>query len=239
MSDIFREVDDDLRREQLKRMWDRYGTYVIALAVLIVVVTAGWRFYEYWQDTRAQASGDRFVAALRLADDGKHAEAAAALDELVKDGSGGYPLLATFRSAAEKAAAGDDKGAVAAYDAAASASGAPALVRDLARLRAALLLVGTASLDDLKARIGDLADPNSGWRHSAREILGLVAYRNGDLAGARKYYEDIATDQQTPSDMRQRADFMLSVFDARLGVPPEAPTAEQPAAPAEPAKPAG
>jgi hypothetical protein len=235
MSDIFREVDEDLRREQLKKLWDRYGTYVIGLAVLIVVVTAGWRFYEYWQQTQAQASGDRFVAALRLADDGKHAEAGAALDELVKDGSGGYPLLATFRSAAEKAAAGDDKGAVAAYDAAAAASGAPALVRDLARLRAALILVSTASVDELKKRIGDLADPTSAWRHSAREILGIAAYRNGDFAVARGYYEDIANDQQTPQDLRQRADFMLSVLDARLGTPPEKPEA----APAEPAKPAG
>lgn len=238
MSDIFREVDDDLRREQLKRMWDRYGTYVIGLAVLIVLVTAGWRFYEYWQEQRAEASGDRFVAALRLAEDGKHTEAVTALDELVKDGSGGYPLLATFRSAAEKAAAGDDKGAVAAYDAAASASGAPALVRDLARLRAAMILVSTASVDELKSRIGDLADPTSGWRHSAREILGLVSYRNGDLAGARKYYEDIANDPQTPQDLRQRATFMISIFDARLGAPPDQPKAEAPV-PAEPAKPAG
>ena len=87
MSDIFREVDDDLRREQLKRMWDRYGTYVIGLAVLIVLVTAGWRFYEYWQEQRAEASGDRFVAALRLAEDGKHTEAVTALDELVTTNS--------------------------------------------------------------------------------------------------------------------------------------------------------
>jgi hypothetical protein len=233
MSDIFREVDEDLRREQLKKLWDRYGTYVIGLAVLIVVVTAGWRFYEYWEQSRAQASGDRFVAALHLAEDGKHAEAAAALDELVKDGSGGYPLLATFRSAAEKAAAGDDKGAVAAYDAAAANGSAPTLVRDLARLRAALILVSTASVDELKKRIGDLADPTSGWRHSGREILGIASFRNGDLAGARKYYEDIANDQQTPQDLRQRADFVLSVIDARIGIPPEQPK------PAEPAKPAG
>lgn len=233
MSDIFREVDEDLRREQLKKLWDRYGTYVIGLAVLIVLATAGWRFYEYWQQSQAQASGDRFVAALKLADDGKHAESAAALDELIKDGSGGYPLLATFRSAAEKAAAGDDKGAVAAYDAAAGASGAPPLVRDLARLRAALILVSTAGPDELKKRIGDLADPTSGWRHSAREILGMASYRAGDLAGARTYYQDIANDPQTPQDLRQRADLMLSVIDARLGPAPEAPK------PAEPAKPQG
>ncbi len=223
MADIFREVDEDLRREQFKRLWDRYGTYVIGLAVLIVVATAGWRFYEYWQESRAQASGDRFVAALRLADDGKHAEASAALAELVNNGSGGYPVLAGFRAAAEKAAAGDDKSAIAEYDVTAARSGAPALIRDLARLRAALILVNTASLADLKTRIGDLAAVGNPWRHSAREILGLAAWRANDFAAARTYYEDIVNDQESPADLRQRADFMLSVLDARLGAPPAEP----------------
>ena len=140
MSDIFREVDDDLRREQLKRMWDRYGTYVIGLAVLIVLVTAGWRFYEYWQEQRAEASGDRFVAALRLAEDGKHTEAVTALDELVKDGSGGYPLLATFRSAAEKAAATGDPMTSARWMSPAPRAAKPAHARI------------TAPMDDSRAR---------------------------------------------------------------------------------------
>ena len=108
MTDIFREVDEDLRREQLKKLWDRYGSYVIGLAILIVVATAGYRFWQYWQDSQAQASGERFVAALKLGDQGKHQEAIAALTDLTRDGSGGYPVLAGFRVAAEKAAAAQE-----------------------------------------------------------------------------------------------------------------------------------
>src|SRR5436189_1922768 len=136
MSDIFREVDEDLRREQLKKLWERFGVYVLGGAVLIVVLVAGYKFYEYWQDSRAQATGDRFVAALKLADQGKHDEAEAALAAIVANGSGGYPILAGFRVAAEKAAVGDDKGAVAEYDAIAARADTPALVRDMATLRA-------------------------------------------------------------------------------------------------------
>ncbi|KAB2873470.1 MAG: tetratricopeptide repeat protein, partial [Bauldia sp.] len=191
MSDIFREVDEDLRRERYKKLWDRYGSYVIGLAVLIVVATAGYRGWEYWQNRQAQASGDRFVAALKLADDGKHDEAIAALDTLVKDGSGGYPALASFRIAAEKAAAGDDAGAVAEYEAIVARRDAPILVADLARLRAAMILADNASVADLTARIGDLAATGNPWRHSAREILGLAAWREGDMATSRKYFDEI------------------------------------------------
>jgi len=234
MTDIFREVDEDLRREHLKKLWDRYGSYVIVLAILIVVGTAGWRFFEYWQESRAQATGDRFVAALKLAEQGKHDQAIAALTDLTKTGSGDYPVLASIRIASEKAAAGDTKGAVAEYDAIAGRSGVPPLVRDLARIRAAQLLVDTASVAELNSRIGDLASTGNGWRQSAREILGFTAFRENDLTAARKYFGDIAADRETTSDQHQRAELMLAVIDAR-----QAPPAPAPASPAEAAKPQG
>jgi hypothetical protein len=222
MSDIFREVDEDLRHEQYKKLWDRFGTYVIGLAILIVVATAGWRLWEYWQERAASQTGDRFVAALELATAGKHEEAIAALEAIAADGSGSYPVLARFRVASEKAAAGDAKGAVADFDAIVSTPSLSPLVRDMARLRAALILVDTAPVADLEARIGQLAAVGNPWRHSAREILGLAAWRTGDLESARKYYEEIAADQEKPADLQSRAQFMLALIKARLGAPPEA-----------------
>src|SRR5262245_48066349 len=108
MSDIFREVDEDLRREQVKRLWDRFGPYVIGLAVLIVLATAGYRGWEYWEKTRADASGDRFLAALQLAADGKHTDAITALQSIADSSSGNYPIMARFRIAGEKAINGDN-----------------------------------------------------------------------------------------------------------------------------------
>jgi len=230
MSDIFREVDEDLRREQVKKLWDRVGPYVIGAAILIVVATAGYRGWEYWRDRQAQATGDRFIAALQLSSEGKHDESIAALEAIVADGSGGYPVLARFRIAAEKAEAGDKAGAVAEFDSIA-AENAPAEVKTLARLRAALLVVDTASLSDLDARISDLAATGNIWRHAAREILGLAAWRTGDFAAAKKYFDDISVDQETPQDLRERAQLMLALIDAKLGAaPPMAAT--EPAAPA-------
>jgi hypothetical protein len=217
MSDIFREVDEDLRHEHYKRLWDRFGPYVIALAVLIVVGVGGWQAWDYWQTRSAESTGDRFIAALELSDQGQHQEALTAFEEIVADGSGDYPVLADFRVAAAKSAAGDTDGAVEAFDALAASSSTPEAVKPIARLRAALILVDTASLSDLESRIGDLAATGQPWRHSAREILGLAAWRAGDLEAARKYYEQIAADQEKPADLQTRADLMLSLIKARAG----------------------
>lgn len=224
MSDVFREVDEDLRKERYKRLWDRFGPYVIGLAVLIVVGTAGWRLWEYWQLRAAEATGDRFVAALELANGGDHDAAIAALNEIAADGSGLYPVLAEFRIAAERLADGDRDGAVEAFDAIAADSSTPDAVRPIARLRAALILVDTASLADLEDRIGDLAGTGEPWRHSAREILGLAAWQAGDLETAREYYEQIAADQEKPADLQTRAQFMLALIQARTGEAPASDT---------------
>lgn len=220
MSDIFKEVDEDIRHDQLKQLWDRVGPYVIGLAILIVVATAGYRGWVYWQERQAQATGDRFLAALDLAESGKHEEAITALQAIAADGSGQYPVLAGFRIAAEKAAAGDSTGAVAEYDAIASSGNASDDVKALARLRAAMQLSGTAPLADIESRLGDLAATGNVWRHNARELLGIAAWRAGDYDKARKYFDDINADQDSPQDMRQRVQLMLALITSRVGAPP-------------------
>ncbi len=226
MSDIFREVDDDIRRERFKKLWDRFGIYVIALAVAIVVVTAGYRIYVYLEEKRAEEAGDKFTAALQLAADGKHAEAVDALSAIVADGSGGYPVLARFRMATEKVATGDKAGAVTELDSVSNDGSAQPLIRDMARLRAALILVETSNLADVEARIGNLAATGNPWRNTARELLGLAAWRAGDLAAARKYFQQISDDQEKPRDIAQRADVMLALIKGKLGVPAEEPKPE-------------
>ena len=219
MTDIFKEVDEDIRRDQYKKLWDRFGPYLIGAAVLIVAATAGFRGWEYWQEQRAQASGDRFLAAIEAAAAGDHDQAMSLLQEVAENGSGDYPMLARFRIATERVASGDSNGAIDEYDAIAESSGIPDEVRNIARLRAAFIMVDTSTTDELRTRIGDLAETGNPWRHTARELIGLSAWRSGEYEVARGFFNDIAVDQETPNDLRQRSEVMLSLIRARVGDP--------------------
>ena len=83
VADIFHEVDEEVRRDQLKKLWDRYSIYLIALAVLIVVGMAAWRGYEYWVAKKAAAAGAEFEAAIALNEQGKKAEARVFLERAI------------------------------------------------------------------------------------------------------------------------------------------------------------
>lgn len=241
MSDIFREVEEDIRREQAKALWNRYGVYVIAVAVLVVAVTAGWRGWQWYMARQAAEGGQQYYEAVQLARDGKHAEAEAAFAEIARSGTG-FASLAKLRSAATLADAGNVAKAVAAFDAVANDARIEGRLRDVARVRAAYLLLGEGDLAGVNERVGRLAAEGNPWRHSAREILGLAAYQAGDLSAANARFEELMADTATPQDMRQRAQLMVALIasegppaapPAAAASPAEAPVAEQPAASGE------
>ena len=104
MSELFNEVDEDLRRDQLKKLWDRYSLLIIAGAILIIASVGGWRGYQYFEAKKAAEAGSAFNAAADLAEQNKHAEAEAAFAKLMATAPSGYRTLARLRLAAEIAA---------------------------------------------------------------------------------------------------------------------------------------
>jgi hypothetical protein len=211
LADIFHEVDEEVRREQLKRLWERYGTLLIAGAVLIVIGIAGWRGYQYWQNKKAAEAGAAFEAAMALSDADKHGEAQAAYDKVAAMGSSGYRLLARMRAAGELAHS-DKKAAVTAYDALAADGSVPTVWRDLAALRAGMIVVDSEPFNAVQKRLDPLAEAGRPFRHTAREMLALSAWKAGDAASAKKYLDAISADAETPAGTRSRADVLSALI---------------------------
>ena len=210
MSDIFQEVDEEVRREKLKQLWERHGNLIVAFALLIVLAVGGWRGYDWWENRKAAESGAAFEAAVALAESGKQAEAQAAFSKLAQEGSSGYRILARFREAAELAKT-DPAAAVKAYDSLAADSALGRSLQDLAAVRAGLILVDTAPLADLNARLEPLTAADRPFRHTARELLALGAWRTGDAATAKRWFDLIATDAETPAGTRQRIEVLMTL----------------------------
>lgn len=209
---FIREVNEEIRKEQAKAVWDRFGPILIAIAILVVLATSAFVGYRHWDESRANRSGDAFSQALTLANEGKQDEALAALAEIQKDGYGAYPVLARLRTATFKADSGDVAAAVTELDAVSADSAIPQGLRDMAKLRAALLLVDAGSYADVSARVEALAVDGNALRHSAREALGLAAWKEGKSADALKLFDQIVDDEQAPQNIRQRATLMSELI---------------------------
>lgn len=213
---FIREVDEEFRREQLKNLWQRFAPLILGVCVLVVLVTAGYRGWEWWHQRQAAQAGDRFLAALEAVESGDEAKGEEALAAIAAEGDAGYAVLARLRLAGERAAAGQKEEAIALFDAVAGDASLSPPLRDLARMRAALLALDTGDV----AAAGDRAEPlnraGNRWRHAAREVIGMAAYQSGDLETARERFIEIQQDAETPPDLWARAGMMIALIDGQL-----------------------
>ena len=210
MSDIFREVDEEVRRDKAVEFWKKYQNYMIGAAALIVLATAGWRFYDYRRLQAAQAAGAQFEQALELDRSGKGPEAAAVLAKIAAEGPSGYRIVSRFAEAAVRSKT-DPAGATAAYDALAEDASIDPLLQETARLRAALLRLDAGETDKAKAALEALAAPTGAYRHTAREMLGVVALGAQDYQGAGKWLDMVVADPDAPQSPRQNAELLLGL----------------------------
>ncbi len=210
---LIREVDEEVRRDEYKKLWDRFGNLFTVFAVLVVAAVAAFKGWQYYQQTQAEAAVLVYSEAVKKAGEGKFEDALSALKAVNHQG---YGQLARLQEASVLAEKGDAEKAVAAYDAIAADPAIDPLLADVARIRAGYLLVDTAKPDELLGRLGKFDKDSEVWRNQAREIFGLAAYRTGDFVMADRYMNAIFADPETPPAMRQRAQVMVQLIAPNL-----------------------
>jgi hypothetical protein len=210
--DFFREVDEAVRQDRYKALWDRYGVYAMAAAALLVIGVAGYKGWNYWQEREAATAGAQFTEALSLMEGSDSGKAKDILNTLVAKGPAGYKTLARFQLAASDAKAGKTDEAVAAYDALSTDSSVDQVLRGYATLQAAALRLDKAATAEMERRLKPLVDSDSAWKYSARALLGLSAYRQNNMREAEKQFSALLGDSGTPPNLRETADMMVALI---------------------------
>jgi len=211
VSDIFNEVDEDLRRDRAQKLWEKYGNYVIAVAVLIVAGTAGFVAWRDYDRRQAEAGALKYVTALDQARGADAAAGAAALESVVRDAPAGYAALARLQDAALKARS-DTAAAAEQFRVIATDTRMPQEIRDAATVLAALNAVESASPALLEGQLAASTIPGNPWRHVAWEVAALAAAKAGNLEQARALYVRISDDPEAPAALRGRAAEMLAAL---------------------------
>ena len=213
MSDIFQEVDEEVRREQLQKLWERYQYYVIAAVIAVLLGVGGWRANDWYVTKQAAEAGSAFEQAALLSARGEHADAEGAFAKIAAEGVAGYRSLARLRQAAELAER-EPMAAIAAYERIAGDGSVGPVLQDLAGVRAGSLLIDAANFDIARARLEPLASPGRAFRHTARELLALGAWRSGDTTAAKRWFDLIMTDGETPPATRNRIEMLIALVAA-------------------------
>ena len=211
---LLREIEEELRRERLEKIWKDYGTFFIAAAVAIVLGVLGYKYWEGQRIAAAYDSGSRYEQALRLMGDKKDADAQQDFEKLATEGSGGYRALALLQLAGAQYRDGKRAEALKTFDRVATDGNADSILRGFATLQAAGLQLGQADFTELENRLTPLMAEGAPWRFSARELLGLAAFRAGKFTDARALLTPLFVEDSVPQSISARAQIIMAEIAA-------------------------
>jgi hypothetical protein len=214
VGDIFREIDEELKQEQYTKLWQDYGKYIIAIAVAVVLAVGGFQGWIKYQVAKRAEESQQFARAVSLVVEEKPKDAAALFAQLAETAGAGYAVLARFHRAALRVKSGDVAGAVVIYDALATDGSVEAPLNGAALVLSVLhgMDIGGADHSALMGRLEPLMNKDGPWRHSARELTGLMILKSGDRAKARLHFQALADDVDAPQGLRARAAQVLAVI---------------------------
>jgi len=213
LSDVFEEVEENLRSERWKELFRKWWPIGAAVAGAAVLVVGGIWFLDArkgWTAAEASQAYQRGMDALQTQNE---AAAEAAFVEVEAAGNPSYQALALMQRAGLRVERGETTEAVALFDQAAEASDEP-LIADVARLKAAWLLMNSGSLEDVTARLSPLTEEGRPFRFQAQEALALARLQHGQTDAARQQFQALTLELDLPDSMRQRAQVAMSMIDS-------------------------
>jgi hypothetical protein len=217
---FFREVDEELRREQIETMWKRYGLYGVGVVLLLLAALAAFLFWRAHVQKNAETHSEELSAALADAQAGRTTEAGKTLDTLVAEGGPPYRVAALFTKAALAAEKGDDKGAAAIYAGIAADAKAAQPYRDIALIRQTLIEYDRLPPQQVIDRLKPLTIESGPFFGTAGELSAIAMMRLNRPAEAGRLLAAVARDTRTPSTLRARAGRLAISLGADMSAKP-------------------
>ena len=207
MSDIFQEIDEDLRQDKVARLWKAYGKYLVALAVFIILVIASYRFIEHKNEKNREQTSELYELASETGRSGDKKAAIELLSDEMFDENRGYSIISKLKKAALAKSNNDLEGTEIVLKEIITNEDIPLYLRDLARLK-----LFASDSDNISSQLEVLIEEEGPWKFLALELKGGIQLEGGNLKEARSIFKELTDDANTPNNLRRRASEILKAL---------------------------
>ena len=207
MSDIFQEIDEDLRQDKVARLWKAYGKYLVALAVFIILVIASYRFIEHKNEKNREQTSELYELASETGRSGDKKAAIELLSDEMFDENRGYSIISKLKKADLAKSNNDLEGTEIVLKEIITNEDIPLYLRDLARLK-----LFASDSDNNSSQLEVLIEEEGPWKFLALELKGGIQLEGGNLKEARSIFKELTDDANTPNNLRRRASEILKAL---------------------------
>lgn len=209
---FIREIDEDLKNEKLKRLWDKYGLFIILFVTLSVFIAVSFESIKAWNDKKNQENSDTFAYALQLQNQGKFDDAHKVLSSLIEKDNSIYADIAQMQSANIYLQQNKTDDAVKVLENIAKQENFNPQMKDVALLKLASFKLENAPAEEIRTMLQPMISQQNAFANNAKEILAMLAIREKDLTLAKSLYQEISISPQASETMRNRALNMLNIL---------------------------
>lgn len=210
---FIREIDEELKNEKLKKIWDKYGLFIIIFVVLAVSAAVSFETFKAWNEKRNQEFSDTYAYALNLQNQGRYAEAMEVLDKLQKSKKAVYSDIAEIQMANIMMEQNKVEEAIAILENVVKDEDFNPQMKQIATIKLASYKLDYAPSEEIQSMLAPLVRENGVWTNIAKEMLAMLAVRDGDLDRAKTLYQEISVAANTPETLKARAQDMLNVIE--------------------------
>ena len=207
MSDIFQEIDEDLRQDKVARLWKAYGKYLVSLAIFIILAIAGYRFIEHINRENREQASELYELASEAGRTGDKKAAIELFSDERFNETMGYAIISKLKKATLAKSNNDPEGMAIVLKQIATNEEIPSYLRNLARLK----LIASDS-DNYISQLDALIEGDGPWKFLALELKGGMELEVGNLKEARSIFEELTIEADTPNNMRRRASEILKAL---------------------------
>lgn len=208
---FIREVDEDLKNESMKKLWDKYGLFITICVVVALSLAVSYESIKAWYIKRAENWSDTYAVALNLQNQGKYDESLAALNVIIDGKFGAFADLAKMQQVNVLLDQGKEEEAIIALGTIANDKDFNKQLRDLAIIKLASHRLDTATSEEIKNILEPIASDNA-WYGTAQEMLAIVAVRDGNIEEAKNIYQSLLDNTSVSDELKNRVRDILSVL---------------------------
>ncbi|MCI5544352.1 MAG: tetratricopeptide repeat protein [Azospirillum sp.] len=214
MQDAFiREVDEDLKNESMKKLWDKYGLFVLLIVIVSLTVAVSYESIKSWYIKRAENRTEGYAVALSMQNQGLFDDSLEALDSIINQKMGTYAELAEMQKANILLEQNKEKESLALLEKIANDKSRSQQLRDTALIKLASYRQDGATFEEMSELLSSITkSKDNAWYAVAEDMLATILLRDGNIEQAKEIYNALLENQDTPDDLKNRIKDILSVL---------------------------
>ena len=214
---FIQEVNEELKNEKIRNIWNNYGLYIIAFIVAVLTAAVSFETFKNWHDKKHQNISDVYAVAVALQGQGKYEDSLRILKDLEKKaGSSFYGQLSQLQRANILAEQEKEDEAAAVLQDFTVQKDINKSLHDVAVIKLASYKLDNSSYQDIEKLLKPLIDENGNWTAIAQEMLAMSAIYAKNFEQAKELYARAAENPNAPDELKSRAQDMLLILDEEI-----------------------